>query len=277
VIHLTADDRRSASDQRDVEPAPGPDSPPAPSRTSASAQGLTFATALTLTAGLVFGATEGALAKLLGVPLAVVMAFLCVRAATYRGSMRGARRDVPLIAGVLTAVALSAGVAVASLTASPGPGPDTSTTTHTKRSSNTQSALSRHVPAAFRVSCQRIPSASAPGQSPAGTVAALSCSPDVGAKEVRYYQWFSATLMDETFRFWLTTGSNFCKLDGKTLRPRDYSAPNASGRVYCVDIGNGEVILNWTIDELRVNAEAHADRSGLKALYEWWKGGGLWS
>jgi hypothetical protein len=43
-----------------------------------------------------------------------------------------------------------------------------------------------------------------------------------------------------------------------------------------VDIGNNQVILNWTIDQLRTNAEAHGDRGELKALYDWWKGGGLW-
>ena len=70
--------------------------------------------------------------------------------------------------------------------------------------------------------------------------------------------------------------SKFCNLDGRALRPRDYSTPTATGRVYCVDIGNDQVILNWTIDEMRTNAEAHGDRGGLKALYDWWKGGGLW-
>jgi hypothetical protein len=270
---LSADDTQHASDQRDAESVPAHRAP-----TSASAQSLTFATALTLTAGVVLGATEGALAKLLGVPLAVMMAFLCVRAATYQGRMRRAIRDGPLIVGGVLVVVLSAAVVIASLTAAPSSGPEAAVAAHTKAAAkDAQSALSLRVPAAFRASCQRIPSTTAPNQPPAGTLAALSCHPDVGAEEVRYYQWFSAGLMDETFRFWLNAGSKFCLLDGKALRPREYSTPQASGRVYCVDLGNGHVILNWTIDEMRVNAEAHGDRAGLKALYDWWKGGGLWT
>lgn len=277
MIDVTADDSEHASDQRDAESASAHGAPIAPVRSSTSAQSLTFATALTLTAGVVLGATEGALAKLLGVPLAVAIAYLCVRAATYRGRMRRAIRDGPLLVAALAGVALSAAVVIASLTASPGPGPQPPVASHRKGTASTaRSALSRHVPAAFRASCRDIPSATAPNQPPGGTLAALDCYPDVGAAEVRYYQWFSTRLMDKTFQFWLTAASKFCNLDGTALRPRDYSTPTATGRVYCVDIGNDQVILNWTIDEMRTNAEAHGDRGGLKALYDWWKGGGLW-
>jgi hypothetical protein len=173
---------------------------------------------------------------------------------------------------------LSGAVVIASLRAAHGSNTKTSGATRTKkgRSSDPQSALTRHVPAAFRASCRRIPSASAPDQPATGTVAALSCHPQVGAAEVRYYQWFSAGQMDDTFGFWLT-GAKFCELDGKALRPRDYATPSGSGQVYGVDIGKGQVILNWKVDEMRVNAEAHGDRAGLKALYEWWKSGGLWT
>jgi hypothetical protein len=289
VIQLTADDSQDASDQRDADSFPGHRVPTPSSRPSTSAQGLTFATALTLTAGVVLGATEGALAKLLGVPLAIVIAFLCVRAAGHHGQPRGAMRDGLLIAGVLVGVVLSAAVVIASLKAAPSSGPappvatntkasgEASIATHTKApASGAESELSRHVPATFRASCQRITRTGTADQLPQGTTAALSCHPDVGAAEVRYYRWLSPGQMDETFRFWLTTGSKFCKLDGKPMRPRDYSTSKGSGSVYCVDIGNGQVILNWTVDDMRVNAEAHADRGGLKALYDWWKGGGLW-
>ena len=276
---LTADDSQHASDQGESGSRLAHRAATSPSRPSTSAQSLTFTAALTLTAGVVLGATEGALAKLLGVPLAVVAALVCVRAATHHGRMRGALRDGPLVVGVMIGLALSAAVVIASLRAAHGSDTKASGATHTRkgRTSDPQSALTRHVPAAFRASCRRIPSASAPDQPATGTLAALSCHPDVGAAEVRYYQWVSAGQMDDTFRFWLTTHSKFCELDGKALRPRDYATPKGTGQVYCVDIGKGQVILNWKVDEMRVNAEAHGDRAGLKALYEWWKGGGLWT
>lgn len=78
-------------------------------------QQLTFTTALTLTAALVLGATEGAVAKALGVPLAIVIAMLCVRAGKHRGSPRAAVRDRALLLGILAAVALCSAVIVASL------------------------------------------------------------------------------------------------------------------------------------------------------------------
>jgi hypothetical protein len=122
----------------------------------------------------------------------------------------------------------------------------------------------------FRPSCRTV--AWQQGKPSGGIRAGIVCYTATGPREVRYYQHFNRQSMLRTYGFWLnpTLGVKFVDLKGEPGKDQPYVRANSKGRRYCVAIGEDQLVLHWTNEELLLSAEAHASRSDALEVFNWW-------